>query len=163
MRGLQYTRDGKLSYQPPLDEAEDAERFCPHCYGSLDKTRAPTILPPPWFDHEMRQVIVGDKRRKLDATMFRLLIIFWERPDRLLSRNILMSLLYPDPDTEARDKIIDIYMFRLRKALLGTPYSILTRWGEGFIFTAKPPGKHEITGIGRAASGDSPGLMGGGH
>ena len=149
MRGLFSTSEGRVTYHPPLDEAEDAKKFCPHCHSSLDKTRAPTILPPPWFDHDMRQVIVGDERRKLDATMFRLLVILWERPHRLLSLTILMSLLYPNPDTAPLDKIIDLYMLRLRKALIGTPYSILNRFGEGFIFTAKPTGKQEIRGFGR--------------
>jgi hypothetical protein len=144
MRGLQYTGNGKLSYQPPLDEIEDAKRFCPHCYGSLDKTRAPTILPPPWFDHDKRCVIVGDERRRLERAVFRLLIIFWNRPDRLLSLNILMTLLYPDPDEAPCEKTIDVYLCRLRKALLGTPYSILNRWGEGSIFTAKQPHAREI-------------------
>jgi len=149
MRGLYYTSEGKLGYQPPLDEAEDAKKFCPHCYGSLDRMRAPTILPGPWFDHHRRQVIVGDERRRLDPTIFRLLVILWDRPDRLVSQNTLMILLYPDPDTAPLDKIIDIHIHRLRKALLGTPYSILNRFGGGFIFTAKPPGK-EIRGIGRS-------------
>jgi DNA-binding winged helix-turn-helix (wHTH) protein len=144
MRGLQYTGNGKLAYHPPLDEAEDTERFCPHCYGSLDKTRAPTILPPPWFDHQRREVIIGDERRKLDPTMFRLLVIFWERPDRLLSHSILMILLYPNPDTAPLTKSLEINLCRLRKALLGTPYSILNRHGEGYIFTAKPPNAREI-------------------
>jgi DNA-binding winged helix-turn-helix (wHTH) protein len=145
MRGLQHTGEGRLSYRPPLDEVEDAKRFCPHCYGSLDPTRAPTILPPPWFDHARREVIVGDEPRKIPGgQLFRLLVILWERPDRLLSQNILMSLLYPNPDTAPRDKIIDIYMVRLRQALRGTPYSILNRFGEGYIFTAKPPHAREI-------------------
>jgi DNA-binding winged helix-turn-helix (wHTH) protein len=150
MRGLYYTGDGTLGFQPPLDEAEDAEKFCPHCHGSLNKTRAPTLLPPPWFDHEMRQVIVGNERRRIDPTLFRLLVIFWERPDKLLSKAILMSLLYPNPDTAPCDRSMTVVLHRLRLALLGTPYSILNRWGEGFIFTAKPPGKQEISRLGRS-------------
>jgi hypothetical protein len=145
MRGLQYTGEGRLGYHLPLDEAEDAAKFCPHCYSSLGRTTAPTILPPPWFDHDRRQVIVGAERRQIPGgQLFRLLVILWERPDRLLSQNILMSLLYSNPDTAPRDKIIDIYMVRLRHALLGTPYSILNRFGEGYIFTAKPPHEREI-------------------
>jgi DNA-binding winged helix-turn-helix (wHTH) protein len=138
MRGLYYTGNGKLRYQQPLDEAEDAEKFCPHCYGLLNKTRAPTILPPPWFDHERRQIIVGDVRRKIDATMFRLLVIFWERPERMLPHSIIMTLLHPNPDIAPQDKGMHVYVHRLRKELLGTPYSIINRFGEGYIFTAKP-------------------------
>jgi hypothetical protein len=77
MRGLFSTGEGRVRYQPPLDETEDAKKFCPHCYGRLDKTTtAPTILPPPWFDHERREVIVGDQQwwigRMCRSTVFRL-------------------------------------------------------------------------------------------
>jgi DNA-binding winged helix-turn-helix (wHTH) protein len=144
MRGLFSTSEGRVTYHPPLDEAEDAKHFCPHCHSRLNTT-TPTILPPPWFDHQRREVIIGDERRKIPGgQLFRLLVILWERPDWLLSQNILMSLLYPNPDTAPRDKIIDIYMLRLRQLLTGTPYSILNRFGEGYIFTAKPPHAREI-------------------
>jgi DNA-binding response OmpR family regulator len=110
MRGLHYsTGEGRLRYQPPLDETEDAGNFCPHCYSSLDATRKPTILPTPWFDHDRRQVIVGDERRQLAGrTMFRLLEIFWERQDRLLSTNVLMDLLYATKMAAPDSKIISI-------------------------------------------------------
>jgi hypothetical protein len=72
------------------------------------------------------------------------LVILWERPDRLLSHSTLMILLYPNPDTAPLTKSLEINLCRLRKAILGTPYSIINRRGEGFIFTAKPPNAHEI-------------------
>jgi DNA-binding winged helix-turn-helix (wHTH) protein len=145
MRGIFSTSKGKVTYHPPLDDAEDGKNFCPHCHGRLGKTRAPTILPPPWFDHVTRQVIVGDERRKIpDGLMFRLIVIFWERAERLLSPETLMSLLYSDPDITPRDKVIDIYLVRLRRLLTGTPYSIINRHGEGYIFTHRPPDAREI-------------------
>jgi hypothetical protein len=135
-----------------LDEAEDAQKFCPHCYGSLSRSMAPTILPPPWFDHDRRQVIVGNERRQLGAgTMFRLLGIFWERPDRLLSVNILMDLLYATNMSPPDSKIINIHVFWLRKALRDTPYSILNKFGEGYLFTMRPPDSREVMRVRRAA------------
>jgi hypothetical protein len=138
----------------PLDEVEDAKRFCPHCYGSLDQTRAPKILPPPWFDHDRRQVIVGNERRAIPGgDIFRLLMIFWERPDRLLSTNTLMDLLYATKLGDAPyEKIVMIYVCWLRKALRGTPYSILNKFGQGYIFTMKPPDTREVIRIRREQS-----------
>lgn len=152
MRGLQYTGEGRLGYRPPLDEAEDAKKFCPHCYSRLGATMAPTILPPPWFDHDRRQVIVGNERRQLaGSTIFRLLVIFWERPDRLLSVNVLMDLLYATKMEPPDSKPINVYVFWLRKALRGTPYSILNKHGEGYLFTMRPPDSREVMRVRRAA------------
>jgi DNA-binding winged helix-turn-helix (wHTH) protein len=133
-----------------LDEAEDAKKFCPHCYSRLDATMAPTILPPPWFDHDRRQVIVGNERRQMRGGMpFRLLGIFWERPDRLLSVNVLMDLLYANKMETPHSKIITMHVYWLRKALRGTPYSILSKFGEGYLFTMQSPDKREVIRIRR--------------
>jgi hypothetical protein len=154
MRGLQYTGEGRLTYHPPLDETEDAKRFCPHCYGSLDRTRAPTILPPPWFDHGNRQIVVGGERRRVPSRLvFRLLLIFWERRERLLSNEILMDLLYESIlDDPPDEHVISVYVCHLRKLIDGTPYSILNLRDEGHVFTTQPPGTQEIRRIARRKS-----------
>src|SRR5580692_10577024 len=128
MRGVFSTSEGRVTYRPPLDEAKDAEKLCPHCYGRLHRAVAPTILPPPWFDHGNRQVIVGDERRQIPGgQVFRLLIIFWERQERVLSTPILMDLMYGStPNYAPQDAhVLTVFMWRLRKLLDGTPYSII--------------------------------------
>lgn len=77
--------------------------------------------------------------------MFRLLVIFWERQERLLSKQTLMDLLYAN-DLQGEppyEKIIEVEICLLRKALRGTPYSIINRIRGGYMLTTRPLEAHD--------------------
>ncbi len=54
-------------------------------------------------------------------------------PGRLYSRAALMNALYFDrPNEEPGDKIVDIFICKLRKKFKDTKYSIRGIWGKGY-------------------------------
>jgi hypothetical protein len=101
--------------------------LCERCRAELDGDAE--RLPPPWFDHDRHMVA----KVVLTPTEWRVLEILWRRRGRPVSSESLMALLCEDkPDDPPEDKIIKVYICRLRAALDPTPYSIRTNWGEGY-------------------------------
>jgi DNA-binding winged helix-turn-helix (wHTH) protein len=126
----------------PADE--DDAKFCPHCHTRLDRKAEPK-LPAEHFDQGQRAIVVKGLVRKLPPKVWQLLVIFWERQDRTLSREILMTLLYEgEEEPEAETKILDVYICHLRAALKGAPYMIETTHCEGYLFSAKRPAKVKL-------------------
>ena len=105
--------------------------FCPHCQGSLRDWEQFPPLPSEWFDSQAHEVVVGEARRHVRPTVWRLLLILWERRGLLVSRDALMLLLYGGSADEPETKIIDVNIYHLRRALDGTPYSVRTIWSQG--------------------------------
>jgi hypothetical protein len=102
-------------------------KFCERCRAELDGTAE--RLPPPWFDHDRRMVL----EVQLTPTEWRVLEVLWRRRGRPVSNDSLMALLYDSkPRDPPDDKLIKVYICRLRAALDPTPYSIKTDWGTGY-------------------------------
>jgi DNA-binding winged helix-turn-helix (wHTH) protein len=123
--------------------ADEDAKFCPHCHTRLDRKAEPK-LPAEHFDQGQRAIVVNGLVRKLPPKVWQLLVIFWQRQDRTLSREILMTLLYDGEEAEPEPKILDVYISHLRAALKGAPYMIETTFGEGYLFSAKRPAKVKL-------------------
>ncbi len=92
------------------------------------------------FDTEARQLIDSDGVVvALSGAEYRLLKVFIERPNLVLSRDRLLDLTQ-GPDGNAFDRAIDVQVGRLRKRLRDSaraPSYIKTVRGEGYVFA--PP------------------------
>lgn len=101
--------------------------LCEHCRAELE--RPDEKLPPPWFDHGTHEVAGV----RLPPIPWKILEILYRRRDRVVSKDSLMTLLYSDrPDNPPCEKIIDVFICRLRSVLKSTPYSIRTQWAIGY-------------------------------
>jgi two-component system OmpR family response regulator len=87
----------------------------------------------------IRRVLVrGDGARvSLSGSEFELLAIFLARPNRVLSRDLLVELTQ-GREAPAYDRSIDVRVSRLRQALADTrePRLLQTVYGEGYVLTA---------------------------
>jgi DNA-binding winged helix-turn-helix (wHTH) protein len=119
---------------------EDDAKFCPHCHTRLDRKTDP-VLPAEHFDSSQRAVVVKGDLRRLPPAVWKLLLIFFARQDRILPRDILLTLLYSDEPDPPAPKILDVYICQIRAALRGTPFTIETTPCEGYLFSAKRPAK----------------------
>jgi two-component system OmpR family response regulator len=88
----------------------------------------------------LRRSLVRDDGTKvaLSGAEFELLAIFLARPNRVLSREMLVDLTQ-GRDAPAYDRSIDVRVSRLRQALgdSGETRLLQTVYGEGYILTAK--------------------------
>ena len=101
--------------------------LCERCRAEIESPGEP--LPPPWFDGDCHTV-AGEP---LTPKEWQVLEILWRRRDRPVTSETLMTLLYSDqPDDPPQDKIIQVYICRLRAKLDRTPYSIRSTWGDGY-------------------------------
>jgi two-component system phosphate regulon response regulator OmpR len=86
---------------------------------------------------------LGGEEVPLTAMEFDLLRAFAERPNRILSRDLLLDLAH-NRDMEAFDRSIDIRIMRLRRKIEedpGKPRVLKTVRGQGYIFfTGQPRG-----------------------
>lgn len=99
---------------------------CPVCGGTLD-------FADVRFEPESGLVIGGGRfaaLTKQEAALFELL---WDRPGRTLTKVQLLDNAYQlfagDGPTE---KIIDVFICKIRKKLDGLGISIATDWGRGY-------------------------------
>jgi two-component system OmpR family response regulator len=96
----------------------------------------------------IRRVLVrGDGARvSLSGSEFELLAIFLARPNRVLSRDLLVELTQ-GREAPAYDRSIDVRVSRLRQALADTrePRLLQTVYGEGYVLTANVEPVSEAT------------------
>jgi two-component system OmpR family response regulator len=87
----------------------------------------------------IRRVLVraDGTRVSLSGSEFELLAIFLARPNRVLSRDLLVELTQ-GREAPAYDRSIDVRVSRLRQALADTrePRLLQTVYGEGYVLTA---------------------------
>ena len=87
----------------------------------------------------IRRVLVRSDgtRVSLSGSEFELLAIFLARPNRVLSRDLLVDLTQ-GREAPAYDRSIDVRVSRLRQALADTrePRLLQTVYGEGYVLTA---------------------------
>src|SRR5258708_8881871 len=87
----------------------------------------------------IRRVLVRSDgaRVSLSGSEFELLAIFLARPNRVLSRDLLVDLTQ-GREAPAYDRSIDVRVSRLRQALVGTrePRLLQAGYGEGYVLTA---------------------------
>jgi DNA-binding response OmpR family regulator len=76
----------------------------------------------------------------LTRTEITLLKAFMLHPGQLMSKDRIAVVLYGDNAYDKSEKIIDVYIFKLRRKLAqaGAPAIISTVWGEGYRFVCEP-------------------------
>ncbi len=91
------------------------------------------------LDQQSQRITVDDKILPLARTEFRMLQFFMTRPERVFSREQLISRLWGN-DTNVEDRTIDVCIRRIRMALepYGLDHYIQTVRSAGYRFSNKP-------------------------
>lgn len=91
------------------------------------------------LDVNARRLLRGQQDMALSTAEFELLRVFVERPNRVLSRDVLLDLL-KGYERDPFDRTIDIRVGRLRRKIEtdpGNPAFIRTVRGEGYLFNPR--------------------------
>lgn len=94
------------------------------------------LFGPYRMDTNARRLLRGQEDVGLSTAEFELLLVFVERPNRVLSRDVLLDLL-KGYERNPFDRTIDIRVGRLRRKIetdAGNPSFIRTVRGEGYLF-----------------------------
>lgn len=94
------------------------------------------VFGPYRMDTNARRLLRGQEDVGLSTAEFELLLVFIERPNRVLSRDVLLDLL-KGYERNPFDRTIDIRVGRLRRKIEtdpGNPSFIRTVRGEGYLF-----------------------------
>ena len=90
------------------------------------------------LDREGRRVFIGEKEINLTAKEFDLLELFVCNPNKVYSREALLSLVWGNKATESGDvRTVDVHVRRLREKIEpspGDPRYVHTKWGVGYYF-----------------------------
>lgn len=107
-----------------------AENFspdhCPFCQEPLKKLDRIVV------DFDAGVAILDDRAIILTPNQAIILDTLVNAAPRQVSRELLMSRLYKTDADEPEIKIIDVFVCKLRKGLVGTKYRIDTLWGKGY-------------------------------
>jgi two-component system phosphate regulon response regulator OmpR len=88
------------------------------------------------LDKAKQTLLIGGKEVALSSTEYRVLKVLMENPNRVLSRDQIMTLAQ-GKDFMAFDRSIDVHISKLRAKLESDPRSpqrIKTIWGSGYMF-----------------------------
>ena len=92
------------------------------------------------LDTEGRRVFLGDREVNLTAKEFDILELLISNPDKVFSRERLLSMVWGSKAQEAGDvRTVDVHVRRLREKiepLPSTPRYVHTKWGVGYYFRA---------------------------
>jgi len=92
------------------------------------------------LDKARQVLLLEDKEVALSSTEYKVLKALMENPNRVLSRDQLMTLAQ-GKDFMAFDRSIDVHISKLRAKLESDPRSprrIKTIWGSGYMFVSSP-------------------------
>jgi DNA-binding response OmpR family regulator len=84
-----------------------------------------------------KEALPGVRLTPNEASLFRLLKA---RLGRAVSRNALLDVasFHHGWDKEPMPKIVDVYICRLRRKLIGSGFGIETAWGHGYRLVKRP-------------------------
>ena len=92
------------------------------------------------LDTEGRRVCLGDREVNLTAKEFDILELLISNPDKVFSRERLLSMVWGSKAQEAGDvRTVDVHVRRLREKiepLPSNPRYVHTKWGVGYYFRA---------------------------
>ena len=92
------------------------------------------------LDTEGRRVFLGDREVNLTAKEFDILELLISNPDKVFSRERLLSMVWGSKAQEAGDvRTVDVHVRRLREKiepLPSNPRYVHTKWGGGYYFRA---------------------------
>ena len=92
------------------------------------------------LDTEGRRVFLGDREVNLTAKEFDILELLISNPDKVFSRERLLSMVWGSKAQEAGDvRTVDVHVRRLREKIEPLPSNqryVHTKWGVGYYFRA---------------------------
>jgi hypothetical protein len=113
------------SHPHESDDADGADRWCPHCGGVLG--REPALYRHPAFD-DIQHTANGFC---LQFRVWLMLCALRASFGRYVGRDYLIAWTQPRRGDEADPRTIEVYLSILRKVLAGTNLRIETLWGAG--------------------------------
>lgn len=91
-------------------------------------------------DTESRRVMLGKQEVNLTAREFDILVLLMKNPDKVFSREKLLSAIWENRNTETGDvRTVDVHVRRLREKIEPSPSApryVHTKWGVGYYFRA---------------------------
>jgi len=92
------------------------------------------------LDTDSRRVMIGEKEINLTAKEFDILELLVTNPNKVFSREKLLSLVWDGKNQESGDvRTVDVHVRRLREKLEPSPSEptyVHTKWGVGYYFRA---------------------------
>lgn len=85
-----------------------------------------------------RSLLVSEEEQPADLKVHltgkekQLLRVFMASPGRVLSKATILERMYLMKQDQPSDKIVDVFVCKLRRCLRGSRYSIVTAWGQGY-------------------------------
>ena len=92
------------------------------------------------LDIESRRVMLGEREINLTAKEFDILVLLMKNPNKVFSREQLLSAIWENKANEAGDvRTVDVHVWRLREKIEPSPSApryVHTKWGVGYYFRA---------------------------
>ena len=92
------------------------------------------------LDIESRRVMLGEREINLTAKEFDILVLLMKNPNKVFSREQLLSAIWENKANEAGDvRTVDVHVRRLRAKIEPSPSApryVHTKWGGGYYFRA---------------------------
>jgi DNA-binding response OmpR family regulator len=118
------------------EAAAEIERLRGDEWVAIEHTEAPTI------DWQHQAIVRDGVQIRLAATEWLIFTRLVKNPGKLVTREQLLDEIYWwDPNGGAKPKILDVFVWKLRKK---SPWPIITVWGRGFIIDGCPYQKPPI-------------------
>ena len=93
------------------------------------------------MDTESRRVLIGDREINLTAKEFDLLELLVRNPNKVYSREALLSYVWGNKAMDGGDvRTVDVHVRRLREKIEPSPSDpkyVHTKWGVGYYFRVK--------------------------
>lgn len=90
------------------------------------------------LDIESRRVMLGEREINLTAKEFDILVLLMKNPNKVFSREQLLSAIWENKANEAGDvRTVDVHVRRLREKIEPSPSApryVHTKWGVGYYF-----------------------------
>jgi DNA-binding response OmpR family regulator len=91
----------------------------------------------PVFDEDRQEIVIGSQRRHVPPLLWDILILLRSRIGRTVSREFIVNHAYATRRTPTNAAIY-VYIYQLRRLLVGSPYRIVTGTLRGFRFECIP-------------------------
>ena len=92
------------------------------------------------LDIESRRVMLGEREINLTAKEFDILVLLMKNPNKVFSREQLLSAIWENKANEAGDvRTVDVHVRRRREKIEPSPSApryVHTKWGVGYYFRA---------------------------
>ena len=128
-------KKGMVRYGSMILPMDEALILC-----ALDLCGRPYLVYDLKLDREGRRVFIGEKEINLTAKEFDLLELLVCNPNKVYSRESLLSFVWGNKASESGDvRTVDVHVRRLREKIEPSPSDpkyVHTKWGVGYYFRA---------------------------